>query len=189
MTAGYVVIDPRWQARVPWANGRGMTRELVHDPYPARAWRLSVADLEADAPFSVLPGLDRLFILLSGELTLTIGGREETLVAGEATQFRGEDDVFAAVKEPARAVNLMVRRDTVRIGFHRQRAARLIAAPTASGEFVILLSPSRCRDGTTLSAGTAIITDERSRAPSRHLTFTKAVGVYRVSAHRLSAEP
>lgn len=48
--------------RVPWANGRGHTSELVswersraHSPAGTPAWRLSIAELEGPAAFSTIP--------------------------------------------------------------------------------------------------------------------------------------
>lgn len=64
---GYVIIDPEGKPRTLWANGRGTTRELARDP--RGAWRLSVADLRDAAPFSALPGTDRLFIVLTGTVS------------------------------------------------------------------------------------------------------------------------
>lgn len=51
----------------PWRNGGGLTRELVSGP--ARAdwqWRLSVAEVAADGPFSRFEGVTRWFAVLQG---------------------------------------------------------------------------------------------------------------------------
>ncbi|HEY0310268.1 MAG TPA: HutD family protein, partial [Luteimonas sp.] len=57
--------------RERWRNGAGWTRQ-VHaqastDPAHAWDWRLSIAEIEADAPFSAFPGVDRELVLLQGE--------------------------------------------------------------------------------------------------------------------------
>jgi environmental stress-induced protein Ves len=51
----------------PWKNGGGVTRELLAWPNPA-AWvfRLSVAEVQADGPFSRFEGVQRWFAVLSG---------------------------------------------------------------------------------------------------------------------------
>ena len=51
----------------PWKNGGGKTRELLAWPHPSD-WilRLSVADIEADGPFSSFPGVQRWFAVLRG---------------------------------------------------------------------------------------------------------------------------
>ncbi|WP_349745193.1 HutD/Ves family protein [Roseateles cavernae] len=50
-----------------WKNGGGWTRELLAWPRPDQ-WllRISVADIEADGPFSAFPGIDRWFGVLQG---------------------------------------------------------------------------------------------------------------------------
>lgn len=55
--------------RLPWANGRGTTLELVrqNDAAGALLWRLSVADVVEPGPFSPLPGVDRVITLIEGE--------------------------------------------------------------------------------------------------------------------------
>jgi len=50
-----------------WKNGGGRTRELLAWPHPSD-WilRVSVADIEADGPFSSFPGVQRWFAVLRG---------------------------------------------------------------------------------------------------------------------------
>jgi environmental stress-induced protein Ves len=56
---------------VPWKNGGGVTREIAC--YPAGAdlqsfeWRISIADITHDGPFSDFSGIDRVITLLSGK--------------------------------------------------------------------------------------------------------------------------
>jgi environmental stress-induced protein Ves len=51
----------------PWRNGGGQTRELLAWPTPAD-WqlRISRADIEASGPFSAFAGVQRWFVVLSG---------------------------------------------------------------------------------------------------------------------------
>jgi environmental stress-induced protein Ves len=55
---------------VQWKNGGGVTREIAC--YPAGAdfqsfeWRISIADIACDGPFSDFSGIDRVITLLSG---------------------------------------------------------------------------------------------------------------------------
>ena len=56
--------DWRWQ---PWANGRGRTAELWRlDRGGAQVARLSLARVDQDGPFSVLPGIARNLTVLTG---------------------------------------------------------------------------------------------------------------------------
>ena len=69
---------------VPWRNGGGRTRELLAWPTP-ESWsvRVSVAEIEADGPFSQLPGIDRCFAVLAGAgVVLTLPSRLEELEDG-----------------------------------------------------------------------------------------------------------
>jgi len=56
---------------MPWRNGGGVTREIAC--YPARAdiqsfeWRMSIAEVVRDGPFSDFSGIDRVITLLSGK--------------------------------------------------------------------------------------------------------------------------
>jgi len=54
----------------PWKNGAGLTREIAVAP-PAAGhadfdWRISLAEVASDAPFSAFPGIDRCITLLRG---------------------------------------------------------------------------------------------------------------------------
>jgi len=55
----------------PWRNGGGTTREIVSLPagasLDAAVWRVSVATIAADGPFSLFPGVDRTIMLLEGD--------------------------------------------------------------------------------------------------------------------------
>ena len=69
----------------PWRNGGGVTRPLVSAREAGSAstgsasadWRLSLADISADAEFSVFPGMQRHAVLLgSGAVSLASNGAE-----------------------------------------------------------------------------------------------------------------
>lgn len=65
---------------MPWRNGAGTTHEIAIDPTPGTSaapfrWRLSMAELAGDGPFSELPDVDRILVLLAGDaVELTIAG-------------------------------------------------------------------------------------------------------------------
>ena len=54
----------------PWKNGAGLTREMAVAPQGAGHanfdWRISLAEVAGDAPFSAFPGIDRCITLLRG---------------------------------------------------------------------------------------------------------------------------
>lgn len=110
------------QPVMPWRNQGGSTREIAAEPLGARggdtfAWRVSVASVTRDGPFSVFPGVDRTLWLLRGAgLELSVAGRNVRLDAPYAeTSFRGEDAVHARLLDgPTEDLNLMVDRLRVR---------------------------------------------------------------------------
>ena len=104
-------------ARMPWKNGAGWTSEIAR--WPAGEtwdWRLSVADIDADAPFSAFNGVERTLVLLSGNgMRLRFnGGRSHELAPPHGClRFAGEAEVAGELIEgPTRDFNLMWRRDT-----------------------------------------------------------------------------
>jgi environmental stress-induced protein Ves len=54
--------------RERWSNGLGWTREIARSPAVGDFdWRVSIAEVDRDAPFSVFPGVEREIVLLSGD--------------------------------------------------------------------------------------------------------------------------
>jgi environmental stress-induced protein Ves len=105
--------------RERWRNGAGWTHAIHAEPSSAPGhdwdWRLSVAEIEADAPFSSFPGIDRELVLLEGEgLRLRFeDGESHTLLPPHARlRFAGERALVGELVDgPTRDFNLMWRRD------------------------------------------------------------------------------
>lgn len=105
----------------PWKNGIGRTRELAIYPADAGmddfAWRVSVAEVDSAAPFSVFPGIDRHIALLEGAgFTMTLDdGRTHALTTPLMPfAFPGEAQVTVSLHGgPTRDFNLMLRRTLV----------------------------------------------------------------------------
>lgn len=94
----------------PWKNGGGVTRTLAADP--DGRWRVSIADIERDGPYSRFPGYDRVSVVLSGEgVTLQGEGVLVALRPREPAQFGGDDVLQSTlIGGPVRVLNLFVRR-------------------------------------------------------------------------------
>ncbi|MCX5192608.1 HutD family protein [Streptomyces sp. NBC_00249] len=76
--AGIRILRAADRAAVPWKNGGGVTREIAARPEDAGtadfAWRVSLAEVAADGPFSEFPGVDRTLTLAEGAgMDLTVG--------------------------------------------------------------------------------------------------------------------
>lgn len=90
--------------RLRWRNGLGWTREIHAASRGAGEgwdWRLSIAEIEADGPYSVFPGVQREQVLLAGEgLALDFGdGPERVLAPPHGRQrFSGEAAVQARLR-------------------------------------------------------------------------------------------
>ncbi|WP_165185660.1 HutD/Ves family protein [Caulobacter soli] len=100
----------------PWKNGGGVTREVAAWPPGAGMddfdWRVSLADVAADGPFSAFPDVDRVLTVIDGEgLVLELEGQETLLQTGAPFAFPGEARVIARLTAgPIRDLNVMVRR-------------------------------------------------------------------------------
>jgi len=98
---------------VPWKNGLGVQYEITCDgSLPDDwTWRLSIADITQNVPFSSFPGVTREFCVADGNgLVLNVNGVDHRCEPGSITTFRGDDVVFATlINGPMRALNLMVR--------------------------------------------------------------------------------
>lgn len=91
-----------------WANGGGTTRELlVADD---GSWRISMADIDRDGPFSPFPGRDRVLTVVDGPvLQLTVDGLEQVVEPRRPFTFDGGAEVVASVPEgPVSALNVFV---------------------------------------------------------------------------------
>ncbi len=107
-------------APLPWRNGGGSTRELLAWPSAAQwQWRLSVAEIGSDGPFSAYPGVQRCFAVLQG--------------AGVRLRLAGGDVALTP--------------DSAPIDFDGAAAphCRLIDGPTRDLNAMALASAGRCR--------------------------------------------
>jgi environmental stress-induced protein Ves len=124
-------------APLPWKNGGGTTRELLAWPpgVPDWHWRISVAQVDADGPFSVFEGVQRWFAVLGGagvELALE---KEGAMHAQRLTQ---QSDAFCfdgalpvdctLIKGLTQDFNLMVRSAHARAQMQRVRGTVAVTA-------------------------------------------------------------
>jgi uncharacterized protein len=112
------LLTPADYRRMPWKNGGGHTTEIAAEPPGAGTasfvWRVSVADIAKDGPFSAFPGIDRTLVLLSGHgmRLATAVDTMELHAPYEPVAFAGEALIDCTLTQgPTRDFNLMVRRD------------------------------------------------------------------------------
>ena len=99
-----------------WANGRGVTAEIcaVRSAADRWDWRVSIADVSDDGPFSVFPGVDRHIAVVQGVgIALSIAGEAEQRVVFGSAALTFAGDVVTTCRlldGPVLDLNLMVRR-------------------------------------------------------------------------------
>lgn len=138
------LLRTRDYRRSRWKNDGGWTTEIASDPPPAPGagisvdfrWRVSIAEIERDGPFSTFPGIERDLLLLSGKgIELDINGiaTQRLDQRFQHIHFAGEDAVDChLLGGPTEDFNVMVRRE--------QLLAEVIARPL-NGTMLIFADP------------------------------------------------
>jgi len=129
--------------RVPWKNGGGTTAEVAAFPegsgFDTFGWRISMADVASDGPFSVFPGIDRTLIVVEGDgIELDVEGIAYRLDRDSPKLSFSGDDTTAGrlLAGPIRDLNVMTRRGLFR---HRTRFVESGVALLAEGTSVAFL--------------------------------------------------
>ncbi|MGH8373437.1 MAG: HutD/Ves family protein [Gammaproteobacteria bacterium] len=117
LTGNIQLLEVQDQRVMSWKNGGGVTRELA--VYPADAglggnpflWRISIADVAADGPFSAFPGYDRSIMLIAGKgMELTMQDEPSVQVSSHYRPLRFSGDVQTRCRlldGPVRDFNVM----------------------------------------------------------------------------------
>lgn len=121
--------------RMAWKNGQGLTEEVAAFPAGSDTdsfdWRLSIAHVGADGPFSVFAGIDRTIALLDGAglaLDLPEGKAVELKPGGSPFSFSGDWEISSRnLGGPTVDLNIMTRRGRCA---HEMRRLTLAPAET-----------------------------------------------------------
>ena len=156
------VIPANEYRRERWRNGLGWTREIHAEPMAAGGdgwdWRLSIAEIESDAPFSTFIGIERVLVLLAGNglrLRFDDGEVRKLQPPHDQVRFSGERGVTGELVDgTTHDLNLMWRRDAF--------GAQLWHRPLV-GPLVVFADPG-CTWVVHLIAGQARFADD-SRLP------------------------
>lgn len=133
---------------MPWKNGGGSTTEVAVGPEGAGLdgfdWRISMATVAADGPFSLFPGIDRTLAILGGA-GLVLHGLDAgpvRLTRGSAPfAFPADAAVSATLLDgPITDLNVMTRRGRFRSRVRPAQGAVEIAADTAVA-FLLATAP------------------------------------------------
>ena len=160
----------------PWKNGGGTTRDIVVSPPGASLddfdWRLSLAHVDRDGPFSRFDDVDRTLVLLSGAMTLHERDRRIDLVRNEPLAFEGERAIEAKVGSGSTLdFNVMSRRGRARHSVRRESFSEGANIEASMGSTIILfaLEQGLIVEGEQLDVhDTAIITVQRALVAGAH---------------------
>ncbi|MEU0392908.1 HutD family protein [Streptomyces sp. NPDC006208] len=174
------ILRAAGRTAVPWKNGGGVTREIAVSPAGAPMddfdWRISLADVRADGPFSAFPDVDRTLTVVEGAgMDLTVGG--EYLRVGERCaphDFPGDVATAGRLLEgPVVNLNVMYRRGRVTALTSVVRGALLLPVPADAAVVVVAL------DGTTLLGADEPVTLD----PYDAAVLDRSPGVLRTDGH------
>jgi environmental stress-induced protein Ves len=188
-------------APAPWKNGGGTTREIAAWPPGAGMdtfdWRISVADIATDGPFSAFPGIDRQIVLIDGA-GVHLQAHDDSFChklvrVGEPFAFSGDTAIHAALVDgPTRDFNVMTRRNRCRAEVRLMRQP-FTAVPGDATVLLLVLrgdwdisdsqSHNQSADGQHLSAGEGILMPAGSPAVTVSHTELSALCL-RVTLHR-----
>ncbi|RYG70628.1 HutD family protein, partial [bacterium] len=135
--------------RMAWKNGGGETAEIAVSPASASLealdWRLSMARVASDGPFSTFPSVDRTLAILDGAgLRLTVG-RDTRVLTRESAPLAFPADVATdslLLDGPVTDLNVMTRRGRYAHTVERIALTRPVALDVR-GDVVAVL----CVDG------------------------------------------
>ncbi|MFI9050257.1 HutD family protein [Streptomyces sp. NPDC053427] len=148
---GEIVRILRAEGRLaaPWSNGGGVTREIaVHPPgagWGTFDWRVSLADVTRDGPYSPLPGIRRILTVVDGGgLELTVDGASRPpLGRFRPFAFPGDADTASRLLDgPVVNLNVMVREGRARAEVDMVRGRRAVPPGEESMLVVALEGPA-----------------------------------------------
>jgi uncharacterized protein len=142
---------------MPWKNGGGSTTEI----YVAQSgvvdfdWRVSIATVSTDGPFSIFAGFDRHIMMLEGNgMTLEVADQGAAVLAPLTPfSFSGDAVVSGRLNSgPVKDFNLMVRRD---FGFGNMRVLQTVEPCRLGGGSSQHLIHTLHKDSVLLATGEA----------------------------------
>jgi len=103
------IIQAKNYRRIPWNNGAGITYDIALSAPDEPFWRLSLAEMPTDAPFSLFPNLSRILTVVQG-VGLKLLSNETTYAAPFETPvaFSGDVSLVGQLKDgPVQNYNLV----------------------------------------------------------------------------------
>ncbi|MEQ9607410.1 MAG: HutD family protein [Kiloniellaceae bacterium] len=133
-------------AATPWKNGGGVTREIATGPAPSDGtdwrWRVSLAEVAQDGPFSLFPDTDRVIAVIGGAGMdlLRPDGSILPLDPLQPVRFAGEEPLTGRLRQgPLRDLNAMVRRGQFTAEMEILQGSSTVSWETAGGGDCLLV--------------------------------------------------
>ena len=102
---------------MPWANGLGTSYEVASDRNADGewTWRVAIAPVVLDGPFSVMPGVDRELVVIEGNgMVLNVDDESVKCMPGQVVRFSGDSVTIARLVDgPTVDLGLMTVRGSV----------------------------------------------------------------------------
>ena len=154
------------RSATPWKNGGGVTREVAAWPPGAGFddfhWRVSMAEVRADGPFSMFPGVDRILAVLQGRLALDIEGRAtvELDPGAPPAAFPGDAPTAGRVLSgPVTDLNVMTRRGRVQATLSGISVRPGLVLQARPGMRMLIARAPLCAEGLDLATDDALLFD------------------------------
>ena len=136
--------------RMPWKNGAGETAEIAIAPATAALdafdWRISMARVDGDGPFSAFVGVERTLAILDGAgLRLQVAERSSVELTPGSAPYTFPADAATSAALLGGAItdfNVMTRRGHVSHNVRRERLSAAVLMPANAGATIVF-----CVDG------------------------------------------
>nr|WP_325264272.1 HutD family protein [uncultured Rhizobium sp.] len=179
--------------RMPWKNGKGETVEIAVFPEAASVddfdWRISMATVAEDGPFSVFADIDRTLSILTGEgIELSVEGEPDRVLRPDTPPHAFPADAVTSARllsGPITDLNVMTRRGKFIHGVTMLSVSQRVI--TSNGSDVTLVLPTSdlvLKDGTLLGAYDAILLHPGDSDVEFHLTVTATTFLVRIASRQ-----
>lgn len=167
--------------RMPWKNGGGETVEITVFPPNASVsdfdWRISMATVASDGPFSIFPGIDRTLSILDGNgMSLAIDGAAPVLLTrhSQPRSFAADVAVDATLPEGTITdLNVMTRRESFTHQVERASGSFSVSKQSDTETIIVLATGSvpmkSSQDSVVLEALDAVWIDDTIAIEARNI--------------------